>query len=122
MAIFFAYLLEPAVAWFSRRLKGRRIYGIAAAYRAADRLSCLRRDTGSQDRKRGTTTRPDAARDAGEGLDRADRIAIRGSARLEPGDASTAAAVPGDAQRRDPSARERCRCPCRLNSFKCRLD
>ena len=32
MAIFFAYLLEPAVAWFSRRLKGRRIYGIAAAY------------------------------------------------------------------------------------------
>jgi len=32
MAIFFAYLLEPAVAWFTRRLKGRRIYGIAAAY------------------------------------------------------------------------------------------
>jgi predicted PurR-regulated permease PerM len=32
LAIFFAYLLEPVVAWFTRRLKGRRIYGIAATY------------------------------------------------------------------------------------------
>lgn len=32
LAIFFAYLLEPVVAWFTRRLRGRRIYGIAATY------------------------------------------------------------------------------------------